>query len=283
MLSISKLPACCPYIIMRKIGEGGGGQVYQAMHKETKDCVAIKVINKEDITHYLLFDGNQVPAEIVLLAKLSHPNIVKYIDYFKYLEHWCLVMEYLSEYRALFEYSCDLGMISERVTQCITQQLFKTIRYCYKKNVDHCDIKDTNVMVNPKNSHIKIVDFGWGRLIKNEPYTAMQGTPLFLPPELYISNSYMPIPGSIWAIGCFVFTCLTGKIPFNSTNKIKSHAVPWEFLPKNLSTECHDFLRACFSEAVCDRDDFKIMAEYAWIRNNGKRSISIYSKSQLHA
>ena len=133
MTSILKLPACCPYIIIRKIGEGGGGQVYQAMHKETKDCVAIKVINKEDITHYLLFDGNRVPAEIVLLAKLSHPNIVKYIDHFKHREHWCLVMEYLSEYRALFEYSCDLGMISERVTQCITQQLLKTIKYCYNK------------------------------------------------------------------------------------------------------------------------------------------------------
>jgi len=254
------------YTMIKQIGTGGYGKVYLAQHKYTGKQVAIKVMSQSRISRYLELDGQRVPAEIALIANLSHSSIIQYIAHFKVPGGWCLVMEYPHGYLDLFELICDRGRLNEKHTRKIIRQVLQAINHCLKSKVDHRDLKDENLLVNPDNLHVKLIDFGSASQLTDRAYTRFQGTDVYLPPEWYTRHSYMALPATSWAIGCLIFTCLSGDSPFATRDEVKKSQIPWEKLPSNLSDNCFDMLKGCLQTSARHRINLKTLAAHPWLQ-----------------
>jgi len=255
---------CTNYLMMKQIGTGGYGKVYLAQHRSTGKYVAIKVMSQTRISRYLELDGQKVPTEIALIANLTHNTIIKYITHFKIGGHWCLVMEYPQGYLDLFELICDKGKLSEKHTRIIVQQVLQAVDHCLKNKVDHRDIKDENLLVDPNSLEIKLIDFGSASQLSDRAYTRFQGTDVYLPPEWYTRHSYMPLPATCWAIGCLIFTCLSGDSPFATREEVKKTIVPWNKLPAGISESGMDLLRGCLNTSSRNRINLQNLINHPW-------------------
>ena len=98
--------------------------------------------------------------------------------------------------------------------------MLQAINHCLKNKVDHRDLKDENLLVNPDNFHVKLIDFGSASQLTERAYTRFQGTDVYLPPEWYTRHSYMALPATSWAIGCLIFPCLSGDSPFATRDEV---------------------------------------------------------------
>lgn len=257
-----------PYTIVKQIGTGGYGKVYLAENWCTGTKVAIKVMAQTRINRYLELNGERVPAEIAHLARVSHHSIIKYYNHFRVSGGWCLVMEYPAGFIDLFELICERGCMTERHTKQIIRQVLEVIEHCLVNKVDHRDIKDENILVDPTNMCIKLIDFGSASQLTEKAYTSFRGTDVYLPPEWYTKRSYSALPATSWAIGCLIFTCLSGDSPFASREELKNTQIPWHKLPAGLSAECHNLLRLCLQTSTRHRIDFSTMANHGWFRSS---------------
>ena len=106
------------YVIEKKIGEGGMGDVYLARHNKVHRVVAIKVLHNNLFTNENI--RNRFKNEANALIKLSHPNIVTIIDYVEQETFACLIMEYIDGY-TLDEYITQVSgpLPSQKATTII--------------------------------------------------------------------------------------------------------------------------------------------------------------------
>jgi serine/threonine protein kinase len=257
------------YTMIKQIGTGGYGKVYLAQHNFTGKQVAIKVIQQSRISRYLEYRGERVPAEVALIADLSHYGIIQYITHFKIHGGWCLVMEYPPGYVDLFELICDRGRLNEKQTKKIIKQTLQAVNHCLSHKVDHRDLKDENLLVDPDTLQVKLIDFGSASQLTEKAYTRFQGTDVYLPPEWYTRNSYLALPATSWAIGCLIFTCLSGDSPFATREEVKRSVIPWEKLPSNkLSDNCWDVLRGCLQTSSRHRMSLKTLSSHPWFNES---------------
>lgn len=101
-------------------------------------------------------------------------------------------------------------------------QLLKAIEFCHRNNVIHRDIKPENLLINNKSNALCICDFGFARVLKNQPgmgLTDYVATRWYRAPELLLSNHYGK-EVDIWAIGCIMGEICDGDALFPGESEI---------------------------------------------------------------
>lgn len=126
------------YIIGKKLGEGGVGSVRSALNSETRERVAIKILDKALINDFQMIA--QVKNEISLLTKLKHPNIVGGIEVLSSSNRLFLVMEYVDggDMHALVSRKRQLPFLD--VCRYF-KSLLNALEYCHSRGVSHRDLK----------------------------------------------------------------------------------------------------------------------------------------------
>jgi len=163
----------------------------------------------------------QFKHEATLMAALpSHKNLPKLYGICKTKnnneEHGYIVLEYLP-FPSLKEFIKKTGPLSEMEALNILRQLVNVVAVLTKHNVAHRDIKPDNIMINPDNLNIKIIDFGLAQLIPHSDAkdTSYRGTPIYMAPEvLRQTEEYNIIKAEVWSIGVTFYELLTGIQPF---------------------------------------------------------------------
>lgn len=144
------------------IGEGSFGVVTRCRHSVSKQDRACKTISKKKVKNISQFE-----AEINILIKLDHPNILKLYEYFEDDKNYYLITE-LCTGGELFDKIIEKVHYCEEEAAEVFYEILVGINYCHFQGIVHRDLKPENFLLETKddNSHIKIIDFGLSKVFK---------------------------------------------------------------------------------------------------------------------
>ena len=210
------------YKIIKKIASGGMGDVYLAEHTVLETKVAIKSLNSD-----LVSDEDfrkRFRKEAKTQSKLSHPNIVKLIDFQERKDGLFLIMEYI-EGKQLNDYIRDVtGPMPEVKLIPLFKEILSAIQYAHNKKLIHRDIKPSNVLITNEGKP-KVIDFGiakYGDEDKGLTKTGIQvGTVSYMSPE-QVNAEKLDKLTDIYSLGVMLFEMSVGKSPYSQyTNEFK--------------------------------------------------------------
>lgn len=256
------------YSVGPVLGSGGYGTVYKCYERKTRSVYAVKYIPDSKCTRktYCKYRDQETPDEIMHWRHLSHPNIIKYVTHFYENNTWKIVMEFCEGYVDLFTFiNKNPKFFNETKSSSIVSQTISAVSYCHSKGVDHRDIKDENMLFNPKTNDIKLIDFGSASLFSSKPYTRFQGTDVYIPPEWFIGGEYSAAAAAVWSIGCLAFVLINGDIPFHNVEETKADR-PLIFKNDKISSISKKFIRKCLMHLPKDRMSFKSIEGSSWLR-----------------
>ena len=216
------------YLLLRKVGSGGTSSVYLGYNKfdDERTLTAIKMINPEKQ------DTKVFKAEVEMLKKIDHQNIVKIIDSsenarFNKSDGRCklvnyIVLEYIKNGELFdFIFFPQKGF-GEELGRVILLKIIEGLSACHKAGVVHRDLKTENIMLT-ENFEIKIADFGFaaykqGKDGKGLLYTSL-GTPNYAAPELHTHSPYYGVCNDIFSLAVTLFVIVTGSMPFKTATQ----------------------------------------------------------------
>jgi eukaryotic-like serine/threonine-protein kinase len=271
------------YRILRRLGEGGMGVVYEAMDRVRESTVALKTLARVDATGVY-----RLKSEFRSLADVAHPNLVRLHELHAEGHRWFFTME-LVEGQSFIEHVRRSPAIAfEKTVEAVdshTRDVMRPaasgafdepkLRACFAELVTgvaaihtagklHRDLKPSNILVTEQ-GHVVVLDFGLasddresedapGRTLVEE---GVSGTPGYMAPEQ--CRAERATPASDWyAVGVVLFEALTGRLPFEGTTmqvllaKQNSEApTPRSIVadvPDDLNRLCIDLLRRAPAE-----------------------------------
>lgn len=205
------------YRLVKVLGQGAMGVVYEAMDTRLGRTVAIKTVLRSH-----LVDENSAgeyasrfEREAQAAARLAHPNVVTVHDFGEHEDISYIVMEFVRgrELAEVFEAGQPLPLPQ---TLDIMRELLAALDYAHEQGVVHRDIKPANVMLDQA-GHVKLTDFGVARVASATQDRTMPGTlvgtPSYMAPEQVLGLA-VGSRADIFAAGVILYQCLTGKRPF---------------------------------------------------------------------
>lgn len=209
------------YRVLRQLGRGGMGIVYQAEHTVMERLVALKVVSR-----HLLDSPEAVERfgrEVRAAARLDHPNIVRAYDAEQADDLQLLVMEYV-EGKSLTDVLDRKGPLPISHACQYVRQAALGLQHAHEKGMVHRDLKPANLMLTPKGV-VKILDFGLAKLNSERKRGSdltrkdmAMGTPEYMAPEQALDTKSADIRADIYALGCTLYCLLAGRPPFRSAD-----------------------------------------------------------------
>jgi len=212
------------YRVVRKLGEGGMGVVYEAENTFTGKRVAIKRLHPQ-----LLADQRSVERfirEARVAARVRHPNVVDLYDVDSDRDGPFLVMEYL-EGESLASY-LEHGRPSLRAILTLLCPAMRGAAAAHKKGIVHRDIKPENIFLareeDDRPATPKVLDFGVSKLMTPESSAlrltrtgALVGTPGYMSYE-HLAGMELDQRTDVYSFGVILFEALTGHHPYGSAS-----------------------------------------------------------------
>lgn len=204
------------YKIIKKLGQGGMGEVYQAKDTILDRIVAIKVVyssllKKQEFLQRFL-------REAKITASLDHHNIVKVFDLLIDNNNYYLIMEFIdgTSLRNYLENRNEINILNELD---LFLQILDGVEYAHNKNIVHRDLKPENIMLT-KDRIIKITDFGLAFALGSHSLTnpgVLMGTLGYLSPE-QAQGIDVDFLTDIYSLGVILYELLTNNLPIIDTN-----------------------------------------------------------------
>ncbi|CAD8157623.1 unnamed protein product [Paramecium pentaurelia] len=263
------------YEIIRKLGQGGFGSVYQVRHLKTNLIRAAKVIQKQAID-----DEQLLISESEILKDLDHPNIVKILEIFSDVQNIYIITECLCG-GELIERVRTITNYNEEIAKQYMQQILSAMVYCHNRKIVHRDLKPENILFddNDINSNLKIIDFGASEKMISKKLTTKIGTPYFLAPEILRPNGYDE-KVDVWSCGIILYILLIGKAPFRGKNQLETLQLAQKanlnFSGKHwnkISPEAIDLIKLMIQKDPHKRISMKDALNHIWISNQSPKSI----------
>lgn len=204
------------YRVVRALGEGGMGQVYECVHVEVGRRVALKVLQPWLADHAV---GKRLRAEARAASAAGHPNIVEVFDAGRLDDgRPFLAMEYLDG-RTLLDFIRACGRLSLHDLIEVGAQVARGLHAAHLAGIIHRDLKPENVMLVERDGTrvVKVVDFGIafevtdGKRVTREGMAV--GTPQYMAPEQVLGAAGTP-SFDIYSLGVLLFEMWTGQTPF---------------------------------------------------------------------
>lgn len=204
------------YELLRRIGRGGGGEVYEARHSRLNRRVAIKVLSAKNAgdEHSRL----RFLREMESIGQLHHPHIVQAYDAGDVNGVLYLAMELIN--------GPDVETLARRVTTLsiadaceIVRQSALGVQHAHENRLVHRDLKPSNLLISQ--SGVKVADLGMALLkegdAEDENLTdscVIMGTGDYLAPEQTEGAHYVDIRADLYSLGCTLYRLLAGRPPF---------------------------------------------------------------------
>ena len=201
------------YEIMREVGHGAMGVVYEAIDPNIGRRVALKTIRAGTLGTNAEEVAKRFKNEARAAGGLNHPNIVTIYDADEQNGILYLAMEFLPGV------TLDVLLHAEQILKPgravdIVRQVCAGLEYAHSKGVVHRDIKPGNIMVSPTGA-VKITDFGIARTANVMTMTGqVLGTPNYMSPEQVIGKT-VDGRSDLFSVGVVLYEMVTGERPFD--------------------------------------------------------------------
>ncbi len=203
------------YHLLEQLGEGGMATVYKAFDTQLERDVAVKVILQQKQSSEKLLA--RFKREAKALAQLSHPNIVKVLDYGEHDGTPYLVMEYISG-----------GTLKQRLGKplphieaaALLAPIARALECAHQHKIVHRDIKPANILLSETGVPM-LSDFGIAKLLQEEETMDLTGTgvgvgtPEYMSPEQGLGKG-VDHRADIYALGIVFYELITGRKPFKA-------------------------------------------------------------------
>jgi serine/threonine-protein kinase len=213
-----------PYTILRKLGEGGMGAVYEAEHGLLGRRAAIKVLhpamsaNEEVVARFF----NEARATTVI----ADPGIVQIFDFGYHTDGSAYIVMELLPGESMATRLARVGRMAARDAFRLLRQVATSLEGAHTRGVVHRDLKPDNIFIvgDPAvtgGERTKILDFGIAKLADGDANRmktrtgSLIGTPLFMSPEQCRGVSTIDHRADIYSFGCMMYLCVTGYVPFD--------------------------------------------------------------------
>ena len=253
------------YRIIKKLGQGGMGEVFLAEDTNLKRQVAVKVLPGtflKDPERLVRFDR-----EAKLLASLSHPSIATLYGMERPESSPLLVMEFVEGETLAQRLGKGPLPVEEALGVC--RQIAEALEAAHEKGIIHRDLKPANVMI-AAGDKVKILDFGLAKVLADEtqgvdsPQSPILTEAMTRPGVILGTTAYMSPEqakgravdkrADIWAFGCILYECLTGKRAFEGETVTEILAAilkgepDWNQLPAQTPAFLRTVLHRCLQK-----------------------------------
>jgi serine/threonine protein kinase len=207
------------YQILRVIGEGGMGRVYEARHTRlTSKRLAIKVLHG-DLTRQPQVVGRFL-REAEACGALQHPNIVGVVDVNELPDGRPYIVAELLQGQQLGAYFANHGRLSVEEAVAICRPICRALMAAHDKGIVHRDIKPENLFLvgDDTSRTTKVLDFGISQVgsaaAKLTKTGTVMGTPTYMPPE-QARGRRVDHRADVYSVGAILYEAVTGKRPFD--------------------------------------------------------------------
>jgi serine/threonine protein kinase/tetratricopeptide (TPR) repeat protein len=246
------------YEILRVLGQGGMGAVYQARDRELDRMIALKVIRPELATDPAILA--RFKQELILARNVTHKNVVRIYDLGESAGIRFITMEYVDgeDLRSLLKHH---GKFSPQQAIAMIEQVCRALDAAHSEGVIHRDLKPQNIM-RDRQGRMVVMDFGLARSLGDSGMTqtgAIVGTMEYMSPEQALG---MPLDqrSDIFSVGLIFYELLTGKAPYQADTAIASlmkrtreAAVPASEVDHSVPRSLSAIVSRCLEREPADR------------------------------
>jgi len=240
------------YAILKKLGEGGKGVVYEARDTVLNRIVAIKILKSA-------VQGEEAYArfmrEAQVTAKLNHPNIVSIHDIGREDEKQFFVIEFVDgmSVRSLMETypegKCDIQTVLR-----VGVDVCSALQYAHTQGVLHRDIKPENILITEEGT-AKLMDFGLAKMLSQPRITQegiIVGTVAYVAPEIALGKD-ADARSDLYSFGAVLYEMVTGRTPFLGEDSVKvifSHIHDYPVSPSRVNPKVPQGLADCIMKSL---------------------------------
>ena len=274
------------YHVLRKLGEGGMGAVFEGVHSDIGQRAALKILHPH-LSKEPKFVQRFVD-EARLVSMVGHPGLIKVYDYTRTPEGaLCIVMEFLegeslwTRFDRVRTKRSDptgqhrVGMPVMDVLQ-IARQVASALAAVHARGIIHRDLKPDNIMLvkdpdTPSGERAKILDFGIAKLDQAEGGTrntttgVSLGTPTYMAPEQIEGQSTPTDRLDVYAFGVILFELLAGEAPFVSESTggiLRQHLIKEPpSLPAHVPSDLQALVRQALAKEAGERPTMQQLVE----------------------
>jgi serine/threonine-protein kinase len=224
------------YQLHEKLGEGGMGAVYRAIHTLMGKPCAIKVLRGPTAVQELA--GKRFQREAQSASRLDHPHCIRVTDFGRTADGIAYLAMELLEGRSLADELETLGALPLGRVVSITRQVAEALEHAHGLGVVHRDLKPDNIMLvdrggagGPGGDFVKVLDFGLAKLVatgRDAPGGSLStlsemgsvfGTPEYMSPE-QAEGRPLDARADLYSLGVLLYQMLTGQLPFQAASFI---------------------------------------------------------------
>ncbi|MBI5514472.1 MAG: protein kinase [Deltaproteobacteria bacterium] len=241
-----------PFELLRNIGEGANGEVWEALRAHGERPTAVKLLTSSSADARARFFRE---CRVVL----DHPHIVRVLDHGEAEGTPWLELELLQGETLHRRMTSRTLRLPDAVE--VARQAASALAHAHARGITHRDLKPENMMLLAGHAlHVKILDFGLARILDEAGVTrtgTAVGTALYMSPEQVMGLHGVDMRSDLWSLGVILYELLTGACPFRADTvlgtlyKILQEPVP--ALPDGLSDELCGLVRALLSKDPAHR------------------------------
>jgi non-specific serine/threonine protein kinase/serine/threonine-protein kinase len=231
------------YRILRLLGEGGMGAVYEAEQEQPRRTVALKILKSGMATPDVLRRFEQ---ESQALGRLRHPGIAQIFEAGVAESGFGLQPYFAMEFiggASLRDYA-DAHHLNTRQRLELMVKICEAVHHAHQRGIIHRDLKPSNILVD-EGGQPRILDFGVARLTNSDTNATCHtdvgqivGTLAYMSPEQVLADpTELDVRSDVYALGVILFELLTGRLPYMiGDNLHEAVRAIWEEDPAPLSS-----------------------------------------------